>query len=104
MRKLLSIAFVTALVVAGLTAVPQEVSATIHMFQLADHPNGSQDPGHPPGDNWFYYRSPEGLRPSIRIVSFREGLIDYALLKALGARCWRGKGIDREDRALDHRV
>jgi hypothetical protein len=53
---------------------------------IGPFPNGSQDPGHPPGDNWFYYRSPEGLRPSIRIVSFREGLIDYALLTALAER------------------
>jgi hypothetical protein len=53
---------------------------------IGPFPNGSQDPGHPPGDNWFYYRSPQGLRPSIRIVSFREGLIDYALLKMLAER------------------
>ena len=44
---------------------------------------GPRYPGHPPGDNWFFYRSPEGLRPSIRIVSFREGLIDNALLSML---------------------
>lgn len=49
-------------------------------------PKNNQNPGHPPGDNWFYYRSPDGLRPSIRIVSFREGLIDYALLIALAKR------------------
>lgn len=53
---------------------------------IGPFPNGSQDPGHPPGDSWFYYRSPEGLRPSIRIVSFREGLIDYALLTMLAER------------------
>jgi len=46
-------------------------------------PNRPANPGHPPGDNWFYYRSLQGLRPSIRIVSFREGLIDYALLTEL---------------------
>jgi hypothetical protein len=49
-------------------------------------PNGSQDPGHPPGDNWFYYRGPNGLRPSMRIVSFREGLLDNALLTMLAER------------------
>ncbi|MDA3927200.1 MAG: DUF4091 domain-containing protein [Kiritimatiellae bacterium] len=53
---------------------------------IGPFPNGSQDPGHPPGDNWFYYRSPDGLRPSIRIVSFREGLIDYTLLTMLAER------------------
>ena len=53
---------------------------------IGPFPNGSQDPGHPPGDNWLYYRSPQGLRPSIRIVSFREGLIDHALLTMLEER------------------
>ena len=53
---------------------------------IGPFPNGSQDPGHPPGDNWFYYRSPQGLCPSIRIVSFREGLIDYTLLNMLVKR------------------
>lgn len=53
---------------------------------IGPFPNGSQNPGHPPGDNWFYYRSPQGLRPSIRIVSFREGLIDHALLTMLEER------------------
>jgi hypothetical protein len=47
---------------------------------------GPRYPAHPPGDNWFYYRSPNGLQPSIRIVSHREGLIDYALLTALAKR------------------
>jgi hypothetical protein len=41
--------------------------------------------GHPPGDNWFYYRGPDGLRPSVRILAFREGLIDQTLLTMLAA-------------------
>lgn len=53
---------------------------------IGPFPNGSQNPGHPPGDNWLYYRSTQGLRPSIRIVSFREGLIDHALLTMLEKR------------------
>jgi len=53
---------------------------------IGPFPNGSQNPGHPPGDAWFYYRSPQGPRPSIRIVSFREGLIDHALLTMLEER------------------
>jgi hypothetical protein len=44
MRKLLSIAFLTALVVAGFAVVPQDAAATIHMFQLTDHPNGAMVP------------------------------------------------------------
>jgi len=43
---------------------------------IGPFPNGSQNPGHPPGDNWFFYRGPDGLRPSMRMVSFREGVID----------------------------
>ena len=42
--------------------------------------------GHPPGDNWFYYRGPEGLRPSVRILAFREGLVDHTLLSMLAQR------------------
>jgi hypothetical protein len=53
---------------------------------IGPFPNRSQDPGHPPGDNWLYYRGPDGLRPSMRIVSFREGLIDNALLTALAEK------------------
>jgi hypothetical protein len=51
---------------------------------LGPFPNGSQNPGHPPGDAWFYYRGPDGLRPSMRIVAFRSGLIDHTLLAKLG--------------------
>ena len=53
---------------------------------LGPFPNGSQDPGHPPGDAWFYYRGPDGLRPSMRIVAFRSGLIDHTLLGMLAEK------------------
>ena len=53
---------------------------------LGPFPNGSQDPGHPPGDAWFYYRGPDGLRPSMRIVAFRSGLIDHTLLIMLAEK------------------
>jgi hypothetical protein len=46
-------------------------------------PGGSQNPGHGPGDNWMYYPGPNGLRSSMRMVAFREGLIDHTLLKML---------------------
>jgi hypothetical protein len=49
-------------------------------------PNGSQNPGHPPGDNWMYYPGPDGLRGSMRMVAFRDGLLDHALLSMLAAR------------------
>ena len=53
---------------------------------IGPFPNGSQDPGHPPGDAWFYYRGPDGLRPSMRIVAFRSGLIDHTLLTMLAEK------------------
>ena len=53
---------------------------------LGPFPNGSQNPGHPPGDAWFYYRGPDGLRPSMRILAFRTGLIDHALLTMLAKK------------------
>ena len=49
-------------------------------------PGGSQDPGHPPGDNWFYYPSADGLIGSLRQVAFRDGLLDHALLGMLAER------------------
>lgn len=46
-------------------------------------PNGSQDPGHPPGDNWMFYPGPDGLRASMRMVAFLDGMEDHALLTKL---------------------
>ena len=42
--------------------------------------------GAAPGDKWFFYRSPDGLCSSMRMVAFRDGLIDITLLKMLGER------------------
>ncbi len=42
--------------------------------------------GHPPGCNWIFYPGDEGLRPSMRAVMFREGLIDYTLVKMLAEK------------------
>lgn len=49
-------------------------------------PNGSQDPGHPPGDNWMFYPGPDGLRGTMRMMAFRDGLLDHALLSRLAER------------------
>jgi len=46
-------------------------------------PNGSQNPGHPPGDNWMFYPGKNGLLASLRMVAFREGLTDHHLLTLL---------------------
>jgi hypothetical protein len=49
-------------------------------------PGGVTNPGHPPGDDWMYYPGPEGLRGSMRMVAFREGVIDYTLLDMLAEK------------------
>jgi len=49
-------------------------------------PNGSQDPGHPPGDNWMFYPGPNGLRGSMRMEAFRDGMQDHTLLSMLAAK------------------
>jgi hypothetical protein len=46
-------------------------------------PSGSQNPGHPSGDCWVFYPGPEGLRGSLRMIAFRDGLVDHALLNML---------------------
>jgi glycosyl hydrolase family 123 len=49
------------------------------------NPGQSVEVGHPPGDDWLYYRGPDGLRPSVRILAHREGLTDHTLLAMIGA-------------------
>jgi hypothetical protein len=49
-------------------------------------PNGSQNPGHPAGDNWMFYPGPDGLLSSMRMIAFRDGMIDHTLLKMLEAK------------------
>ena len=46
----------------------------------------STDKGHPPGNNWLLYPGPNGLRPSLRVIAFRDGALDYALLSMLAKR------------------
>jgi hypothetical protein len=54
-----------------------------YVTSIGPLPNGSQNPGHPPGDNWFFYPTNEGLVPSLRMVAFRDGLDDHSLLVQL---------------------
>lgn len=42
--------------------------------------------GYEPGDNWFLYRTPDGLVPSMRLIAHKAGTIDYALLKMVSAK------------------
>lgn len=58
-------------------------------------PDGSQNPGHPPGDNWMFYPSPHGLIPSLRMVAFREGMTDHTLLMMLAE-----KSSQKADKAM----
>lgn len=56
--------------------VPDEYATS-----LGPLPDGTQK--HAPGDAWFYYRSDQGLNQSLRLMSFREGMVDVSLLKQL---------------------
>ncbi len=56
--------------------VPDEYATS-----LGPLPDGTQK--HAPGDAWLYYRTPQGLIQSMRLMSFREGMIDVSLLKML---------------------
>ena len=49
-------------------------------------PNGSTTPGHPPGDNWLFYPTANGLTGSMRMAAFQQGIEDYSLLKLLRRR------------------
>ena len=42
--------------------------------------------GHSVGDNWLYYPGPKGLRGSMKMLAFREGLMDHALLTRLAEK------------------
>ena len=46
-------------------------------------PDGSVTPGHPPGDNWLFYPTEDGLTGSMRMAAFQQGIEDFALLKIL---------------------
>ncbi len=49
-------------------------------------PNGSIDPGHPPGDNWLFYPTAQGLAGSLRMAAFQQGIEDFDLLALLRQR------------------
>jgi hypothetical protein len=57
--------------------------ANEYQASIGPVPGGSQNPGHPPGNNWFYYRTSNGLVRSVRAIAFREGMVDIGLLNLL---------------------
>lgn len=57
--------------------------ANPYKTSLGPIPGGSQNPGHGPGGNWMFYPTKNGLIGSMRMIAFREGAIDFALLKML---------------------
>ena len=64
-----------------------------NLYRGADPYKGSIGPvgygatyGHPPGDNWLFYPGPDGLRGSMRMLVFRDGLLDHALLMKLAEK------------------
>ncbi|MBT3375148.1 MAG: DUF4091 domain-containing protein [Lentisphaerae bacterium] len=48
--------------------------------------DGYRPVGHPPGDNWMFYPHRDGLYGSMRMLNFREGLLDHAMLVKLAER------------------
>lgn len=46
-------------------------------------PDGSTTPGHPPGDNWMFYPTPDGLVGSLRMAALQQGIQDFELLTQL---------------------
>lgn len=60
--------------------------ANPYKSSIGPMPNGSQNPGHPAGDNWMFYPGPDGLLSSMRMIAFRDGMIDHTLLKMLEAK------------------
>jgi len=57
--------------------------ANPYLSSIGPVPSGSQNPGHPPGDNWLYYPDSNGLIGSIRMLNFRDGMIDHYLITLL---------------------
>lgn len=53
---------------------------------IGPYPGGSQNPGHPVGDAWTYFPGPNGLRGSMRMLAYRDGLIDHTLLCMLSEK------------------
>lgn len=60
--------------------------ANPYISSIGPLPNGSTNPGHPPGDNWFFYPGPDGLYASMRMVAFRDGMLDHQLLTMLAQK------------------
>lgn len=76
--------------------IAQRYNATGYLFYAANLYRGVSDEYasslgalpdgqrlHPPGDAWHYYRSNDGLLPAMRMLNFREGMIDVTLLTKL---------------------
>lgn len=57
--------------------------ANPYLTSIGPLPDGSQDPGHPPGDNWFFYKTDGGMLPSMRMAAFLMGKEDFELLSML---------------------
>jgi hypothetical protein len=67
-------------------ATNQYRGANPYTSSIGPVPGGSQAPGHPVGDNWTYYPGSEGIKPSMRMVAFRDGMLDHTLLKMLSQK------------------
>ena len=41
---------------------------------------------YPAGETWKFYPGPDGIRASMRMIAFRDGMLDHALLSKLGEK------------------
>jgi len=60
--------------------------ANPYITSVGPLPDGSTTPGHPPGDNWMFYPTPEGLVGSLRMTALQQGIQDFELLAQLRAK------------------
>lgn len=60
--------------------------ANPYITSVGPLPDGSTTPGHPPGDNWMFYPTPDGLVGSLRMAALQQGIQDFELLTQLRAK------------------
>jgi hypothetical protein len=54
-----------------------------YLTSIGPTSGGSQNPGGSVGSCWTFYPTPDGLVLSMRMIAYREGLLDHTLLKML---------------------
>lgn len=60
--------------------------AAPYRASIAPRPDGLRDASHGPGGDWMLYPGPDGPRLSLRMLAFRDGLVDHSLLCLVAQR------------------